>query len=142
MIETVAQVRQLVGDDAEVETSPDGGCGRCHETGGCGGSQVMGRIFTDKPRVFLAVNVLHAQPGDRVVVEVEDGMVWRGALQAYLVPLCLILAGAMLGRFVAGDTGAIAGSAAALSGTMAWLWVRRGSGMTRPRIVRHASGCS
>ena len=45
------------------------------------------------------------QPGDEVMVGLADGVLLRGALLAYLLPLALLLAGALLGEAVFAGAG-------------------------------------
>lgn len=45
-----------------------------------------------------AISALSLQPGDEVIVGLADGVLLRGALLAYLLPLALLLAGALLGE--------------------------------------------
>lgn len=121
MSEAKGIVVALEGDYALVKTESGGGCGRCHEEGGCGSANV-GRMFcTDKP--WRVLNPRHAQPGERVDIAVADGAVNAGAMLLYVLPLLLFIGGALLGMRLAGEGGAIAGAALALP--VAWVLVRR-----------------
>ena len=76
MIETQATVTALEGDYALVEAS-QGGCGRCHEQGGCGGNNAS-QLFCHGPRHFRVLNPLGVKVGEKVVVgvpEYQNGMV-------------------------------------------------------------------
>lgn len=92
-------VRQLIGQEAVVEIlPPSGGCGRCHEAGGCGST-----LLNESPRprrlnLYRLPNVIDAQPGESVVVEIPDELLLRAAGWSYLFPVLLILLGAELGR--------------------------------------------
>ena len=100
------------------------GCGRCHETGGCGGVS-LAQPVCGKPKTLLVPDRLGLQINDRVLVEVPDAMLSRGATRAYLIPLMLLFAGSLLGGAlfpvltpapwqITADIGAIAGAGVGL----------------------------
>ena len=132
-----AIVRSLDGGDALVEVE-QGGCGRCHEKGGCGGQQLT-QMFCSGPRTYRVANQLGAAAGERVTIAVAAGSVRRTANLAYGLPLTTTIAGALLGTWQAGDLGGIAGAAGGLA--LAFAGVRflagRGAGnpVSRPHIV-------
>ncbi len=89
-----ARVLRVDGDHAVVELTGRSGCGRCHETGGCGGSTVIGQMFGPRPKAFRIPNGIGAKPGDAVSVELGEGSLLRVALMAYLLPVLLLVLGA------------------------------------------------
>lgn len=103
-----AVVRGIDGDFALVEVE-QGGCGRCHEEGGCGG-QNLTQMFCSGPRAWRVRNSTGAQPGDRVLLSIGQGSVRRVANLAYGVPLVSTIAAAAFGSSLAGDAGAIGGA--------------------------------
>lgn len=123
MIETRAVVTRSEGEYAYVEVNESaGGCGRCHEAGGCRNS-LLTDAFGAQRRVFRIANTLHAAPGQAIVIGVEDRATLRAAVLAYGVPLVLLLAGASLGTAVApaaqADVAAAGGALAGLAGGFA-----------------------
>lgn len=114
-----AVVRDLRGDEALVEVE-QGGCGRCHETGGCGG-QHLTQMMCSGPKTYRVRNT-GARVGDHVTVAIAAGAVARSANLAYAMPLAGLIGGAALGMTLAGDVGAMAGGGLGLAG--AWLGVR------------------
>ena len=115
----------------EFETS--GGCGRCHEEGGCGGVSIA-QPLCSKPKTLLALDSMGLKTGDRVLVSIPDAMLSQGVTRAYLVPLLLLFAGSLLGAAlipaltpvqwqVTPDVGAIAGAGIGL--IAAWLQLQR-----------------
>lgn len=130
-------VRAVEGAEALVEVE-QGGCGRCHEEGGCGG-QNLTQMFAAGPKAYRVDNPLGAAPGERVLVAIEAGSVRRTANLAYGLPLLGIIGGAVLGTAWAGDPGGVAG--ALLGGGAVLLAVRRktqagaGNPAARPHIV-------
>jgi sigma-E factor negative regulatory protein RseC len=123
MIETRAVVTRREGEYAFVEVNESaGGCGRCHEAGGCR-SFVLTDAFGVQRRVFRIANTLHAAPGQMIVIGIEDHATLRAAVLAYGVPLVLLLAGASLGTAVApaaqADLAAAGGTLAGLAGGFA-----------------------
>lgn len=132
-----AIVRGLDGREALVEVE-QGGCGRCHEEGGCGG-QHLTQMFCSGARSYRVENIVNAEIGDHVTVAIAAGSVRRSANLAYGLPLLAIIAGALLGMPLAGDVGAILGAGGGL--LLSFLYIRmrtRGDsgGLTsRPYIV-------
>lgn len=119
MIETQATVTALEGDYALVEASQSG-CGRCHETGGCGGNNGA-RLFCHAPRRFRVRNPLGARVGERVSVGVADGAILRSAAILYVLPLACLLAGALAGALLLPDARDGAALVGALVGSgLAW----------------------
>ena len=103
-----AVVRAVDGGLAEVEVE-SGGCGRCHEEGGCGGQQLT-QMFCSSPKTYKVDNALGASIGDRVTVAIAAGSVRRTANLAYGVPLTAVISGAALGTSMTGDLGAMLGA--------------------------------
>lgn len=84
-------VRALEDGKALVEIE-QGGCGRCHEEGGCGGQQLT-QMFCSGPRTYEAENKIGASVGDKVVVATPLGSVRKTANLAYGVPLLGMICG-------------------------------------------------
>lgn len=127
-----AVVRAISGDDVIVEVE-QGGCGRCHEAGGCGG-QHLTQMMCVTPRTFHVRNS-GARVGDHVTVAIASHALARGATMAYIWPLTGLLGGAAIGMALAGDLGALAGAASGL--VLAWLAV-----WTKLRVGQQDSGFS
>ncbi len=138
MSEAQGTVIGLEGEYALVRMD-DSGCGRCHETGGCGG-QRLEKMFCHTPVAYRLSNPGSAQVGERVTVVIADGAIGRSAAQAYGFPLFALFVGAFGGLGLAGEIGAIAGAALGLF--LGWLALRcrahgRDADMTiRPHIKR------
>lgn len=132
-----AVVRTLEGGEAEVEVE-SGGCGRCHEKGGCGGQQLT-QMFCSGPKTYRVENAFGAGIGDHVIVAIAAGSVRRTANLAYGAPLTAAIIGAVLGMPLAGDTGAMLGAGLGL--VLSFFYVRfrsrDGSGnfAKRPYII-------
>lgn len=92
------------------------GCGRCHEAGGCQ-SSILGQMFRSKLRRFRIANDIGAFPGDRVVVRVANGAALRAAVLIYVLPVLLLLLGALMGAgYGGGDNKDLAAALGALLG--------------------------
>ncbi len=133
-----AVVRSLSGSQAFVEVE-GGGCGRCHEEGGCGGQQLT-QMFCG-PKTWQVANSIDAQVGDRVLICIEEGALRQTANLMYVLPLLCLILGALLGHHFFGELQAIVG--ALLGGGLAFCWVSRriadiaasGKKISRPYIV-------
>lgn len=122
MITIRAVVRSIDGDDALVEVE-QGGCGRCHEEGGCGG-QHLTQAFCSGPKTWRARNDIGAAVGDPVRVAVSSESLRLSANLAYGLPLLAAIGGACAGMLMAGELVAILGAAAGLSAAFYWLRIR------------------
>lgn len=96
MIQTRAVVIRLEGCDAVVESTVGGGCGHCSAENGCSSARIS-QLFCSEPRQFRVRNDVDAGIGSVVEVAVPEGMLLNSALLMYLLPLLMLLAGAMLG---------------------------------------------
>jgi len=83
----VATVKQLIGKNRAVISVPrQSSCG-----GDCAGCAGCGATAT--PILAEAVNLIHAQPGQKVIVESSTGKTLGIAVLVYIVPIILFLAG-------------------------------------------------
>jgi sigma-E factor negative regulatory protein RseC len=132
-------VRDVDGGEAFVEVE-QGGCGRCHEEGGCGG-QPLTRMFCSGPSVYRVDNAVGAGIGDRVDIAVKPGNLRLIANRVYLVPLAAGIGGGALGMAVGGEPLSIAGFLLGLAA--AFLALRRQGGAgnppSRPYIISRKS---
>jgi sigma-E factor negative regulatory protein RseC len=104
MLEMRAIVIQVEGDEASVQPLSTGGCGHCNSEGGCGSGKLTKLFCSDKPRQFKVSNAVHAKVGDEVQVSIPDGVLLRGAVKMYVLPLILLLVGGIAGVGLAGET--------------------------------------
>lgn len=137
MIETTARVTRLQGDTAWVRVEAPASCGAC---GGKGcGAALYARLFKTREPEYPVDNPIAAQPGDLVVIGIEDGAIVKAAARGYLLPLVLVVLGAVVGSQW-GEAAAVMGAVLGLM--VAWMRLRRGHRATIPVILRQtASGC-
>jgi sigma-E factor negative regulatory protein RseC len=132
-----AVVLHLDGEIADVEVE-SGGCGRCHEEGGCGGV-LLTQMYCKGPKNYRVDNKVGALIGDRVTVAIAPGSVRQTANLAYGVPLIALIAGAVVGGAIYDDPGAIAGAILGLMGALVYVRFystsRTGKFSQRPYIV-------
>lgn len=118
MLEMRAIVTEVVNDEATVQVL-GGGCGHCSSEGGCGSGTLSKLFCSTKPRRFAVRNQVGAKVGDEVQVSLPDGVLLRGAVKLYLLPLALLLAGGIAAGGFASD--AASRDAYAVVGAMAGL---------------------
>lgn len=99
MLETHAIIVQIEGQYALVQVNQANGCEQCNGKG-CGTGK-LSQLFCSKQRQFQVENPINASIGDRVIISVAEGAVLRGIGLVYLLPLILLLMGAMLGNYLA-----------------------------------------
>ncbi|HOW75257.1 MAG TPA: SoxR reducing system RseC family protein [Candidatus Competibacteraceae bacterium] len=97
MIEERAVVAEAGAGYAWVEIQRRSACGSCQASDGCG-TATLAKAWGVRSMRTRALSELSLQPGDEVIVGLADGVLLRGALLAYLLPLALLLAGALLGQ--------------------------------------------
>jgi sigma-E factor negative regulatory protein RseC len=103
MLEMRAIVIKLQGDEATVQPLGTGGCGHCDSEGGCGSGSLSKLFCSSKPRHFAVRNEAHAKVGDEVQVSLPDGVLFRGAVKMYILPLALLLTGGIFGVSLADE---------------------------------------
>lgn len=118
MLEMRAIVTGVGNDEATVQVM-GGGCGHCNSEGGCGSGTLSKLFCSTKPRRFVVRNQVRAKVGDEVQVSLPDGILLRGALKLYVLPLALLLAGGIAGAAlssegVSRDIYAVSGAVAGL----------------------------
>ena len=95
MLETRAVIVRTEGQYAFVRASQASGCERC-DGKGCGAGK-LSQMFCSTPRQFQVENPIEAVVGEEVVISVAEGSILRGIGLIYLLPLLLLVTGAMLG---------------------------------------------
>lgn len=147
MLETRAIVIHVQGNEALVEAKGGGGCGHCDSEKGCGSGK-LSQLFCSKPRQFNVHNEANAVVGDEVQITLPDGVLLRGSMLMYVVPLSLLLSGGMLGAHWATDAAsrdsyAAAGSLCGLVGGFLlarWMAGRQQVKAVASQIVRPDAG--
>jgi len=97
MIEEAAVVVEAGDGYAWVETWRRSACGACSASDGCG-TAMLAQVWGDRRVRVRALSTLSLQPGDAVIVGLAEGALLRGSLLVYLLPLALLVAGALLGQ--------------------------------------------
>lgn len=147
VIEVIPSTRPEAPGLARLQFEVSGGCGRCHETGGCGGVSIT-QPLCSTPKTLLVADDLGVQVGNKVLVAIPDALLSQGITRAYLIPLILLFFGSALGAILlpnltplqwqlTPDIGAIAGAGIGL--IAAWWQLQRNQqsrAMVAPRIVR------
>ena len=150
VIEVIPSTRPEAPGLARLQFEVSGGCGRCHETGGCGGVSIA-QPLCSTPKTLLVADDLGVQVGNKVLVAIPDALLSQGITRPYLIPLILLFFGSALGAILlpnltplqwqlTPDIGAIAGAGIGL--IAAWWQLQRNQqsrAMVAPRIVRRLS---
>jgi len=101
-------------------------------------------MFCSKPRQFQVDNPINAEIGDEVIISIAEGAILRGIGLIYLLPLLLLVTGAMIGSHWAAlpgqrdgyaATGAALGLAAGFS-IAKWISSRQDRNQSRAIIAR------
>jgi sigma-E factor negative regulatory protein RseC len=94
MIEQTAVVLRIDGQFALVEAQRESSCGQCNAKKGCG-TGILENSIGRRAMQLKAINRCNAQPGDEVVVAVPEKGFIKSAFFTYLLPLLLMLLGAV-----------------------------------------------
>jgi sigma-E factor negative regulatory protein RseC len=87
-------------------------------------------------------NVLHASTGERVVIGIPSGALWKSAFRLYGLPLLMLIAGGLAGQHAHGDLGAVAGAAGGMLLAVLVQKSRLGSHAWQPVMLRRADEVS
>lgn len=112
MIETHGVVVKVENDFAYVQTRRESACGGCNSQEGCG-TATLSAIWEGKPTQFKVVNGVGANTGDSVIIGVEEKVLLKSSLTAYLLPVAGLVVGmavALLAAPQAGDGGTVTGA--------------------------------
>jgi sigma-E factor negative regulatory protein RseC len=109
MLKETATVVAVEGDYAQVQCISKSACSHCHAASSCGNSSVA-KAFGPRQHKFSVRLIEPVTPGQQIHVGLPAKSLIRSALLVYLVPLILMLVGAVVASQMTGsDTGALVG---------------------------------
>jgi sigma-E factor negative regulatory protein RseC len=92
MIEETATVVDVQDDYAIVATAQRAACGSCDSSGSCSTSVLSG-LFKRRQNQLTVLNPIHAQPGEQVIIGLQETALIKASFMAYLLPLlCMMFA--------------------------------------------------
>lgn len=100
MIEEPATVISIDDDYAVVETQQRAACGACASASSCSTSVLSG-LFKRRLNRLRVSNPIHAKPGTRVIIGVEENAFLKISFLVYLLPLVCMIVMAILMQAVA-----------------------------------------
>jgi len=83
-----------------LESADDQSCSHCSAKQGCGTASLQ-KWFKRKPNRLRIENSHHLTTGDMVILGIPEQALVMGSLMLYLLPLLFMLAGALVGNFLA-----------------------------------------
>jgi sigma-E factor negative regulatory protein RseC len=99
MIEETAYVVKTDEEFAWVETQRRTTCGQCSAQKGCG-TKVLSGVLGKKLTHIKTLNTVQAEPGDTVVIGLQESSLLKSAVMSYLLPLMLVLLGAVISAYM------------------------------------------
>ncbi|MDH4101082.1 MAG: SoxR reducing system RseC family protein [Nitrospirota bacterium] len=130
-MEEEAVVISVQGENATVRIMRSGSCD------GCSAKSTCGTGSSGEEKVTEALNPVGAAPGQRVIISIKPGVVLKASLIVYLLPILVLIGGAILGKEMATSMGneaqsdfwaAVVGfSLMAIVFAVQWLWNKRAS---------------
>lgn len=100
MLEAEGVVVKTGPEGVFVETSRASACGSCSSQNSCG-TTTLSQLLGSRKSAFKVLDPIGAAVGERVVIGVEEAALLKSSLLVYLLPLALLLAGAILGSLSA-----------------------------------------
>lgn len=139
LISHAGSVRRIDAGQALVAVAT-GGCSACGHSAGNGGGCGIGKLAGNRRETLIALPAIPGlRAGDAVTLELSERQLTRAALFGYLLPVLLLIAGALLGeKLGAGGTANATDAAAALGavlGLAAGLLVTRLRPPPAPRLL-------
>lgn len=134
MIEIEVKVLRTSLGFAWVERSDFPLCTACLSQAQCQ-SIAFSRLFCRKNTVFQVRDPIGVKVGDRVTIGLEERVLLKGAIKIYGIPLLLLLAGAMSGKYIGLEYGAILGGVSGLSLAILGLRWRKTSLNHLPAVI-------
>lgn len=148
MIEENGRVVAVEDGAVWVETVRQTACASCSSRSGCGHHVMDSARSGARARVRALTDGGRYRVDDQVVVGVPEGLLLRGAVLVYLLPLVLLFAGALLGsqlRTGGTDLSAVLGLAGLTAGFLVNRWHsrrHRTDDTHHPRVMRRVAGGS
>jgi len=99
MIEEQATVVETSEQLAWIETSSSGACGHCSAKQGCG-TATLQKWFNRHPNRLQVENACQASAGDQVIVGIPEHALLKGSFLIYMLPVLVLILGAMLGAWL------------------------------------------
>ncbi len=104
MIEAQARVVEIQIDGlAYVESRRESACGSCKEADGGCGTALLSKALGRKSSSFKVFNPIEARVGDTVIVGIAEGVLLKTSFIIYLLPLFLLIFGALAARWFLDD---------------------------------------
>jgi len=149
MIEERAVVVANDGSHVWVEAQRQSTCGQCAVNKGCGTAVLNGVLGVRRTRVRAKSEILDLEPGEIVIVGMQDAALLESAAAFFGVPIILMLLTAILGTWtlqqwgVASGEGArimlgFVGLAVGIVWTMRWAARKKRDGKDDLRVLRRA----
>lgn len=137
MIEQQGRVSRIEGGRAWISCRP-AVCRACEAGRGCGAGVFAGLLSGSPSRIQIASSG-NLNPGDRVILGLDERRLLSGALWLYGLPLGGLLSGAVAGALAGGAGNDATVLVGALTGLAFALWVaRRARGwVPEPVFLRH-----
>ncbi len=97
MLEELARVVRVEGNQAWVETQRRSTCGACSAQRGCG-TATLSKLFGNRRNVVRVLSAVPLRVGEQVVIGIRERALVRGSLAVYAVPILLLLLGGLIGE--------------------------------------------
>lgn len=103
MIKETATVIRLKGSYVEIEMQRQNVCGHCELNSGCG-TGAIGRMLGHRSKSLTVINEKDLQPGDQVILGIQDGAYLNASLTIYGLPLFGLISGGLISQWAFGDS--------------------------------------
>ena len=138
MIEEIATVSAVYNGQVEVVCFSKSACGQCKQNSHCG-TGILAQALPGRDHRFVIATDLLLTVNQQVRIGIPEHSLLRSVLLVYLLPLLLVMSGALLASagLGMGDGGTILG--AAIGGTLGFVlasrWANRGGRLTTEPVI-------
>jgi sigma-E factor negative regulatory protein RseC len=105
MVEGIAHVVGVEGDQIWLEPEQTGTCGGCSSASACGAKGIGTVANRLEARRFKIANPAGLMMGERVVIGIRENTLVRASLTAYAIPLASMLGSGILAQWAEGRDG-------------------------------------
>lgn len=107
MIEEAGQVVEVDDDKVWVETVRSSACDTCKAQKGCGHGLINKAAPGQTIRIAVEKSGFTVQSGDWVTFGVPEDTLVKASIIGYLMPIVLLIVGALAGKLLLGETGSV-----------------------------------
>lgn len=146
MLEERAKVLSVAEHSIWVSADRQQGCAKCEAGEGCGGGMLTKLVKRKAAELEVRCEITGLQPGDEVIVGLDERALLKTSLMAYLVPVIGLFAGALFAQYLLGANDLVTAAMGLVGLAAGFLLLGRFSERVRakpeymPTVLKRSSG--